>query len=338
MTVTDTVGSVQDVAAMKQANDINASEDVGIYGLLREKKYIKSEHLKRSCHHRLLPFTEPYQVASHKLCVPWSRTNKAVMVQTAKCGLDCDYCFIGEEVEVKATTLEVYDDYWFNYCYSIDNPSPVFRISGGEPFLQQDFVADLTRLMRGKRPYADGCPRGESGVYVWVNTNLTIPPEDNLLNSLNDEKVGVVGSWKPVSAPEKFDAQLSVASQLIDADIDLYFYYPCALDDEDKEILLSSGWDSRWTDIMLRWSAEFLSHLHAATKRLGDYYAARLQPTTIQYHYDTIGGPEVFSTASVVKRDFMVGLLERFIRYELGEDYWWMPDYMVNIREGVNKR
>lgn len=339
MTVTDTVGRVQDVAAMEQAEDIRASEEVGIFGLLREKKYIKSKHLKDLGHHRLLPFTEPYQVAAHKLDLPWTRTNKAVMVQTAGCGLACDYCFVGDEVVVEATTQELYEDYWFNYCRNAENPSPIFRISGGEPFLQQEFVSDLVRVMLYKRPTSGirMCLRRDSGLYVWVNTNLTHEPNDGLLNSLTSEKVGVVGSWKPVSAPEKFDTQLSVASRMLDAGVDLYFYYPCALDEEDKELLLDGQWDSSWVDIVLRWSAEFLSHIHAATKHLGDYYAARLQPTTIQYHYETVGWLEIFSIASGIKRDFMVSLLEKFVRRELGEEYWWMPDHMINIREGVGQ-
>lgn len=333
MSIADTVGRVQDVAAMEQAEDIKASEEVGIFGLLREKKYIKSKHLKSLGHHRLLPFTEPYQVAAHKLNLSWTRTNKAVMVQTAGCALDCSYCYVGDEVVVEATTQELYEDYWRNYCLKAENPSPIFRISGGEPFLQQNFVADLVRLMRYKRPPYGLV--GDSGLYVWVNTNLTHEPGEKLLNSLHGERVGVVGSWKPVSAPEKFDTQLSVASRMLDAGVDLYFYWPCALDEEDKELLLNGEWDASWVDICLRWSADFLSHLHTATRHLGDYYAARLQPTTIQYHYGAVGGLEVFSTASAIKRDFMLRLLEKFIRTEIGEEYWWLADYMIDVRTGV---
>jgi len=337
MTVTDTVGRVQDVAAMEQAEDIRASEEVGIFGLLREKKYIKSKHLKSLGHHRLLPFTEPYQVAAHKLNLPWTRTNKAVMVQTAGCSLDCDYCFVGDEVVVEATTQELYEDYWFNYCRNAENPSPIFRISGGEPFLQQEFVSDLVRVMLYKRPTSEimMCVRGDSGLYVWVNTNLTHEPREKLLNSLTSEKVGVVGSWKPVSAPEKFDTQLSVASRMLDAGVDLYFLYPCPLDNEEKSMLLSEGWDNHWQNLMLKWASEFLSHIHCATKSLGTFYTTRLNPITINYHYDTIGGSEIFSIASGIKRDFMVSLLEKFVRRELGEEYWWMPDHMIDVRTGV---
>lgn len=333
MSILDTVGHVHDVQAMQQAADIKASEDVGIYGLLREKKYIKDKHLRKPRHQRLLPFTEPYQVAAHKLDLPWTRTNKAVMVQTAKCNLDCGYCFIGEDVATRTTVEELREDYW-TYCRMAEKPSPIFRVSGGEPFLQQRFVADLVHVMARHSQLLSEYVRVDS-VYVWLNTNLTIEPSDRLLNSVDDDRVGVIGSWKPVAAPEKFGTQLQVASQLLDAGADLYFYYPCALDEEDKELLEDGVWDSQWTNIALRWSAEFLSHLHTATKTLGDYYAARLQPTVIKYHYETVGGSRLFSTASGIKRDFMVSLLEKFIHYKLGEEYWWCPDYQVDVREGV---
>lgn len=335
MGISDTVGRVHNVAAMQQANDIKASEDVGIYGYLREKKYLKDKHVREAGDLRLLPFTEPYQVAAHKLNVPWARTNKAVMVQTAGCNLNCDFCYVGEEAVVETTPDELWSDYWHEYCETAENPSPIFRISGGEPFLQQDFVADLVRMMTRRRRTMDGCYVGDTGVYVWVNTNLTIKPSQDLLDSLNGERIGVVGSFKPVAAPEKFGEQLEVSARLVDAGVDTYFYYPCALDEEDKQVLLDGEWDSKWMDLTLRWSATFLSHLHSASRGIGKYYAARLNPIAIGYHYETVGGSDVFTVASKLKRDFFLRLQKKFIASELGECYWWMPDYQIDIREGA---
>lgn len=335
MGVLDTVGRVHDVAAMRQANDIKASEDVDIYGYLREKKYLKDKHIRKAGDPRLLPFTEPYQVAAYKLRVPWTRTNKAVMVQTAGCNLDCDFCFVGDETIVETTTDELWSDYWHEYCCNAENPSPIFRISGGEPFLQQEFVANLVRCMLRRRITSNSCYIGDTGVYVWVNTNLTIEPCDDLLESLSDERVGVVGSFKPVAAPEKFDTQLDVACRLIDAGVDTYFYYPCSLDEEDREVLLDGEWSDRWVDLTLKWSAEFLSHLHAGTRHLGSFYASRLNPIGIGYHYETVGKPEVFTTASQIKRNFFLGLQKKFIALECGVEYWWLPAYQIDVREGV---
>lgn len=337
MSILETTGKVMDVAAMEQAKDIAASEEVGIYGLLREKKYIKRRDLVKSIHHRELPFPEPYQVAAHKLNVPWTVTNKAVMVQTAGCNLSCDYCFTGESVVVSATADDLWHDYWDLYCQKAENPSPIFRVSGGEPFLQQDFTADVARTMGSRRRYIEGLHVGSTGVYIWVDTNLTIKPSNYLLNSLNGDRIGVCGCWKPVSAPEKYETQLQVATQLLDAGVDTYFYYPASLDEEDKELLLDAEWDCQWSDIACRWSAEFLSHLHSASKNLGKYYASRLNPISIHYDYETVGGSEVFTAASAIKRDFFLRLQKKFIVMELGEEYWWMPDYMIDIRNGTSQ-
>lgn len=331
----DVTGRVMDIQAMQQASDIKASENVGIYGFLREKKYVKDKDMAFSTNPRLLPFPEPYQVATSITRVPWNITNYACLVQLDSCNLSCDYCFCGETKSMEVSVQEVFENYWDKYVLKCDKyPTPVFRISGGEPFLQQHFLSSLVRVMRRTKRLSD-CIVGNTGLYFWIDTNLTVEPEQDLLDSLAYENVGVCGCFKPVSAPSAFYEQCHTAIQLIDAGIDTYFYYPCSLTESEKQEVFTTEWGNLCSDYIERWREEFVEHLHAASSIIGEYYPCRVHPIKIGYDYGAVGGSKLQSDISAIKQDCLFSVLRDYIEHYLGPMYYWLPDYQVDIRNGV---
>lgn len=336
MSLLETTGVVMDVQAMEQAKDINASEDVGIYDFLREKKYVKDKDLKYNVNPRLLPFPEPYQVATAFTGIPWNVTNYTCLVQFGGCDLDCDYCFCGETKTKEVTVEEVYNAYWKNYNENCPRvPTPVFRISGGEPFLQQDFLVDLLRVMKGVRPHDECIYSGKGSLYYWVDTNLTVKPSAALLETLSAENVGVCGCFKPVAAPYAFEAQLKNAKLLIDAGVDMYFYYPCSLTEQEKEETECVEWTELYNDYTDRWDTEFKEHLDAASYALGEFYPCRVHPIKIGYDYSAVGGEQLWSDVSMIKQDELMYQLREYISGNFGDMYYWLPDYQVDIANGV---
>jgi len=336
------------VSQMVQANDINDSAaDIGIYGLIREKCYVKQSQLRIMTDPRKLEFPEPYQVASAWTGEPWTITNYAAIVQLCGCNLKCDYCFVGDDITaVSVASEDVARDYYEVYHRECPRPTPVFRISGGEPFLQQDFVASIVTRVQwlSEEHQLNGLVKNDFTPYFWIDTNLSIKPTDELLDLLggrvteygNPVGLSVCGCFKPLLGDTLVETQMKNASIMLDNDVDMYFYYPCALSADEKDLLFTGKWDSVWDDLTYEWSDKFISFLDMASSNLGPYFATRCTPILIKYHYDTVGGTGLETEGSRIKQDFLLNELETYIRQTLGDEYYWMPDYMVDIREGVN--
>jgi uncharacterized Fe-S cluster-containing radical SAM superfamily protein len=113
-------------------------------------------------------FTEPYMAAQWRCGGTWNDYNAPCTVQVGRCNLDCYFCFVPEEIRSgrgryfsAAEVLGMFE--------AARGPSGrgVLRISGGEPFLAPDFIAELggeVANYNGERP-GDPC-------YLWVDTNL----------------------------------------------------------------------------------------------------------------------------------------------------------------------
>lgn len=331
----ETQGLVMDVQAMAQADDIRASEDVGIYGFLREKKYVKDKDLELTSYPRTLPFPEPYQVASAVTGVPWNITNYACILQLQGCNLSCDYCFCGKTKPKTVSALDVLENYRSEYVDKCDRcPTPVFRISGGEPFLQQEFLSAIISTMCTTDLSGD-CFHGSRGLYFWVDTNLTIAPSDELLDILSGENIGVCGCFKPELPGPLFKAQYTNASALINAGVDTYFYYPCSLTETEKNEIESHKWAYLWDDYAERWRAEFTHHLNLGSSILGKFYPCRVHPIKIRYDYGTVGGSQKWNEISAIKQTSLFAVIEDYIYDNLGGMYHWLPDYQVDIVKGA---
>lgn len=123
-------------------------------GLIRLKDYIGKPEV-------LGHFTPVYDVASRCLGCTWGEANKVAMVDTVGCNLDCFYCY-QKGRSTDSAELAVPD--LVNLFVEDGIDSPVWRVSGGEPLLQEDtprLLAELTETAES------------TGHLVMLNTNGT---------------------------------------------------------------------------------------------------------------------------------------------------------------------
>lgn len=228
------------VVLEKQKNDIAASKGpTGIMdGVYRAKQYVKDDEKSGLCHARNMSFPQPWQWAAQK----WSEfggvqdpagIDRVFLGQLAGCNLMCDECYVGEcdpdnTVEVTATR---YVDAYYRYCDEYGYCATL-RISGGEPFLQQEWVCavleDDMLLNNGTEYHAK-----EDPLILWVDTNLTIEPDDYLMSAVRGgaNHTGICGCFKPNRIYHSGETvsigwQLTVVRHLIDAKVPLFLYWP----------------------------------------------------------------------------------------------------------------
>jgi len=122
-----------------------------LVGVIRAKEYLKPGY-------PLDAYTPIPDVASRCLGCTWDQANKVAMVDTVGCNMDCVGCYQSgrskESVEVSAGDIAA--------LFSEDAADfPVWRISGGEPTMQDDFPQVVWEVSEAA---------GREHI-VWVNTN-----------------------------------------------------------------------------------------------------------------------------------------------------------------------
>lgn len=210
-------------------------------GYGRVKTYNKAVEWGTRVSLRDLRFDQPFGVVSQRSGLNWKLSNRAYLLQLAKCNLKCKYCYVdrsgflknerfAEEDEPNVLWIDakkaVFDFIDFNEAYAGNDPvyAGVFRISGGEPLLPefQPWVHEVISLSV------------ESSMvpYVWVDTNLTNEPSGDLLDVFSGPKISICGCFKPNVCD--ISNQLSIVSTMVNAGVDLYLYYPADGDYEDE--------------------------------------------------------------------------------------------------------
>jgi len=309
-------GSLQelDVRAGKAPSDV-------FDGVARVKTYVKMQDVEWGASPLDYEFDQPYQVVAHRLGCTWNEANAVVVFQAAGCNLACDYCFVGEDheaIEVDAGEMvEVYNRYRAVVEAAGGCPSRVVRISGGEPFLQQEALVDVIR--------ADW----PDDVFLWVDTNLTQLPQPELVFALqqgpagNDPKrIAVCGCFKPES--NLLNDQRRVARRLIRYGVECFFYWPCALslplDVEDPD---PNRWFSRGQD-----ACEFLETVH-------ENAPLRTTFLLIKYHYNTQRGLpwdiELLDDCAARVCWEMRMAQTKFVKSHYAPTLYWQPSHMIPL-------
>ena len=227
------------LAGSEQAKDIGGGKaPSGVYGDVgRVKTYIKPDEFYYAMSVRDLEFDQPYQVAAEATGRSWNKTNPVFTVQFAGCNIRCPGCFLGDEVS-DGETVDM-DPRDVVYLFDTQKESVVMRLSGGEPLLQQDallnFMDAWDSWIRAASPIVQD--------YLWLDTNLTIEPEQDLLDyfsmELNTNR-GVCGCFKPSLGGDMLETQFANARRYIEAGVDFFAYWPSNLDNEPEPV---ERWD-----------------------------------------------------------------------------------------------
>ena len=229
----------QDVAASKGPTDI-------MDGIYRAKQYVKDEEKDALIHPRHMAFDQPWQWAADQ----WRKArghrdpeslDRVFLGTLAGCNLMCDECYVGDcnGVETKQVTPSEYVEAYLRYRGAYGQCSTL-RVSGGEPFLHQRWVENVVNCTP---PWF----RHLQKVVIWVDTNLTIYPTENLRDTLVNfrENAAICGCLKPnrqyvTGETVSLDTQLDIVRTIIDAGINLFLYWPAW----DKEPNGNLFWDT----------------------------------------------------------------------------------------------
>lgn len=210
-----------EVIPQKQRSDIAASAGPPevFEDLYRVKQYIKDHEMWLDFNPRRAPFPEPYQFASMMTGCTWAEGNRTFLGQLAGCNLNCPYCYreCGEHVETRDVTPREYVEAYGRWNEAFpEHKSGVLRISGGEPFLYENWMHALLA-----RPQWNA---------LWIDTNGTIMPCQGMLDLLADNgylcAAAVNLCFKPGIEGVALDDQLGVAAELVDAGAEVFFYWP----------------------------------------------------------------------------------------------------------------
>jgi pyruvate-formate lyase-activating enzyme len=323
------------LSGSKQETDIRsgkAPSDI-FSDILRVKTYNKLEDISFGDAVHDMEFPQPFQAAAHQLGCSWAQTNPVAVIQLAGCNLDCHYCFIGDanSMEVVDKTIEeiceAYNDYC-TVCHECGVPfSRVFRISGGEPLLQQREVAHL--LTHRHNLFCDP--------YIWLDTNLTIAPEDILLSQLS--QVGVCGCFKShLGADVK--KQMDIAYEYVDAGVDFYTYWASGVTKQEVRKLHAShrdDWQGLYDYLAIDWqyeAEEALDEISCVHENL----PLRNTFIRIKYHYAAVaqdglidGMPvELWNKVSFAKCQVMREVQKEWCN-EYTPELRWLPSHMVPL-------
>jgi len=304
-------------------------------GIGRVKTYVKLQDVN-GCFDspRVLEFDQPYQVAADALGCTWNETNPVFVIELAGCNLKCPYCFIGDYTTVDVD-VETVISVWMNYRLD-GNPSKVFRISGGEPMMQENAVSDLVSVLGKSQD-----PKNPH-TYIWVDTNLTLLPSTDTLSVLSQTPhLSVCGCFKPLSG--LLSEQLSNAKAYIDAGVDMFFYWPTALTDRDVEASLSldsnaphlHSYDNKSTV----WRRAAASACEIIANEVHPLAPLRTTFIRIKYHYNVVVNRMGLSEEDVDNVDMVAQMKWRvmqdahleYLSHKYDPKIWWLPSHKVEL-------
>jgi len=254
--VLDDTAQAADIAASEGPNEIFSRGG-------RIKQYVKDDALGYpwDVNPRRLAFDQPFQWGSQVTGRPWRETNLAYMKEVAECNLDCDYCLAKGALNGGAPTVDVTPtEYLVDFCMAVHarrqagQPDPaICRISGGEPFLYQEWLVALLEN-GGPWDYTDWGEEDDDDAHehftlmaplmssaLWIDTNLTQMPSGELLELLSrytHPDVAVCGCFKHQVPLEE---QLAVVRAMVEADVELFLYWPCDTDPTTDEQVYAFG-------------------------------------------------------------------------------------------------
>jgi hypothetical protein len=319
-----------------QAGDVQGgkapSDIYGDPGIARVKTYVKPDDMERLADGgrwpRSLEFDQPFQVAAERTGCTWGQGNRAFMVQFAGCNLDCPYCFIGdanggEVVEVGAG--RVFDAYT-QHLDAEEDFAAVVRVSGGEPFLQQEAICAIIR--ERERRFPGMVP------YLWIDTNLTIMPNDDLRSMLMDvgraKRMAVCGCFKPHRGPDLVSRQLAVAAELVEASVDLFLYWPCELEVDADDVPGALSGSAMTEPLFKRWRDQG----YAICKMLDETLVNASLRTTflvMKYHYEAMvaGG---FDYAGCDPKGWTELARQKAKHMRAGQRAYWQEQFPASLR------
>lgn len=226
-----------DILASKGPNDV-------LDGKYRAKKYVKQFNTMFNPRHQM--FDQPYQMAADNYAsnapVGFSPEgiDRVFLGQLAGCNLCCDECYADANTKSELVTAEEYVNAFDEYCAKFGDCGTL-RISGGEPMLYQDWVCDVVRQWKK-------CARSYLPI-LWVDTNLTIQPEQHLLHTLIGAFYlgAVCGCLKPnrfTVGGERVDLgeQLDVVRSYTSAHIPLFIYWPSWDKEPSSALMIDILW------------------------------------------------------------------------------------------------
>lgn len=331
------------LSGSKQEEDIKAGKAPSdIFGdVLRVKTYNKVGDISYGDAVHDMEFPQPFQVAAARLGCSWRYTNPVAVVQLAGCNLDCPYCYIGDydSVEVVGKTPQDVDDAYTEYlsaCVRAGVPhSRVFRISGGEPMLQQEAVRELITVGLKRRSVTDGdthLPIRDESAYVWVDTNLTIEPRASLLERMAVQRnVGVCGCFKSHLGLADVREQLDIARMYIDAGVDLYTYWAGCISADAIHVHMLEDTMDAWRGEAL-WALDEMAEVHPNLPLRNTFIR-------LKYHYSAVaedgmieGLPvELWNKVSFKKCATMRGVQREWIDERYSPELKWLPSHQVPL-------
>lgn len=324
-------GSAQeaDIKGGKAPSEIWGDPPIG-----RVKQYIKADEMSPEAHPARVEFPQPYQVAAERLGCSWNATNPVWGVQFAGCNLDCPWCFVGKAGETTTVTPPDIVAAYYSYFWAMEHhrkqPSRVVRVSGGEPFLQQDGIRGVVAAFLGGRGLGMDQP------YLWIDTNLTFLPTPRLLQDLgmNRDLLGVCGCFKPHRGQGTLDLQAEYARTMIQGNVDLYLYWPVTTDKEEVKLLaggshapMTQGWQNEGYQL----SAWVRDHVHPLAP-------LRLSFDEIHYEYAALdwdfGGypPASWKQITYARTMAMRQGQWEFMRKHYRPELQWLPSHQVELR------
>lgn len=291
-----------------QAADIKASRgpnDV-FRGYMRRKEYAKADDIAEaylSGHGlRSLEFDQPFQWAQSVAGGTWNDHRAPLMVQFAKCNLACAYCFADTSAEntAKKSFRELLAD--ADEFYG-DAPG-ILRISGGEPWLERDFLRDIMESEYRTRP-------------LWVDTNLTVKPDFSEPNEREGypaaPPVAICGCFKPGMVP--FEDSIDVLDEFIVWGFrQLFLYYPA-----DLQLTTEDDF------------AGLLKDLHDFSPGL----VLRLTVLLLNWDYAQTGrnsGAKVGWQKSLAFYQRLRRVRDEFLREHYSPEELWLPSHQVSVQ------
>lgn len=200
----------------------------------RTKSYLKDFEALCQTHPRRWPNlgVPPLSAAARLGCSP-NHCNETLILNLAGCTMHCWFCFAASMLDAgDACVWKASEEGVWNAampCLTIGTQR-VFRISGGEPLMQQPAIVDLL-----------GCVDNELGLvevppYIWLDTNLSIPPSPELIRALKQHRggAGVAACFKGWHNDDvalnigegktSLDSQFDVARLWWASGLDVYFF------------------------------------------------------------------------------------------------------------------
>jgi len=173
--------------------------------------------------------------------------NKVFAVQASGCTFNCNYCYVPREINNANPNFGQYfsaDEivkHFLNVKQKSTESMNVIRLTGGEiPSIIPEMIIDVYNEME---------KQNLDGVYLWVDTNLSITKYlekmENDLKEMMQKNVGVVGCFKGIckedfakltgTKPEFYKNQFEAAKLFLDWKTDFYVYLPALVYENNIE-------------------------------------------------------------------------------------------------------